>query len=244
MQITAALDAELRAMGELVGIPRLDSALRDLLTVCLSAVPSCLGLRVSSTALGGYTIETSDWHSARENCRATMRLDLLGLEHIDGFPVDGLSGEPASDSSPPVSVLLLAEISGAFADLVGGADPLSWPGIRIVRRTVNGELDRVVTPPVSQPVRHTVVAAARQPAPDGRLPDADESDDMFGGLQPMRVIHQAIGVLIDRGLPPTEALQLLHHQAQSAGRSLPEQAAAVMASTVPGPERSDRDPPE
>lgn len=51
MRIASALSAELRSLLDLVGIPELGAAVRDLLTTCVAAVPSCSGVLVTSPAL-------------------------------------------------------------------------------------------------------------------------------------------------------------------------------------------------
>jgi hypothetical protein len=202
MRITAALAAELSSLGDLVGIPELTSAVQDLLAVYASAVPSCLGLRVSSPALGpGGTIEIErSLEATRASALASLRLDLLG-------------GDPGPDRRLTlVSVLILAGQAGAFADFVGGADPRSRQGFRIVRRTVDDDLDPA-----------TVRDLAER--------DWTSREDVIGRA---RVINRAIGVLIDRGNPPDAALQILQHDAGTSGRTTLDQAWTVVQ-PAPGP---------
>jgi hypothetical protein len=204
MRITAALAAELSSLGDLVGIPELTTAVQDLHADYASAVPSCLGLRVSSPALDpGHLIETDD---DDQSVRASLRLDLLG-------------GDPGPDRPLTlVSVLILAGRPGAFADFVGGADPLNRKGFRIVRRTVDEDLN-------TGPVR------------DLSERDRTRSENMIGRA---RVINRAIGVMIDRGHSPDAALRILQHDADAAGRATLDQAWTVTDSvsrpvTPPGP---------
>jgi hypothetical protein len=96
-------------------------------------VPSSPAVRVTSPALGVHrAIETDGIAAAREACRASLRLDLRG-------------GDP--QAGPPVSaaIVILAGEAGAFADFVGGADPLARPGVRIVRRTVDEDVSQAWT---------------------------------------------------------------------------------------------------
>jgi hypothetical protein len=55
---------------------------------------------------------------------------------------------------------------------------------------------------------------------------------------PARLVDQALGVLLDRGFPPTEALQELRNTARAAGRSLPEQAQIILLSLPRTPNRA------
>jgi hypothetical protein len=193
MQITAAVDAELRALSEMVGLPQLHLAVVDLLAVCLAAVPSCLALQVSSPALDGVGITTEGFLDARRTCRASLRLELHGDGHRSG-------------STPTVVVVrVFAFQEGAFAEFVGGADPFSRQGFRIVRRTVDTDITAAVT---------------TDPALDGHVP----------AVSMMRTVNLAIGVLIDRGHLPEEALDLLHQQAAAAGRPVEDWAASVVHS--------------
>jgi hypothetical protein len=196
MRITAALAAELSSLGGLVGIPELTTAVQDLLADYASAVPSCLGLRVSSPALGpGHAIETERRVEATPaSAQASLRLDLLGGDLGPDRPLT------------VVSVLILAGQAGAFADFVGGADPLNRQGFRIVRRTVDDDLDP---------------ATARELTERDRTP----LDDVIGRA---RVVNRAIGVLIDRGYPPEAALQVLEHDADTSGRTTLDQAWTIV----------------
>jgi hypothetical protein len=196
MRITAALAAELSSLGDLVGIPELTTAVQELLADYSSAVPSCLGLRVRSSALGpGRVIETDrGLEVTRVSARASLRLDLLG-------------GDPGPDRRLTlVSVLILAGEAGAFADFVGGADPVNRQGFRIVRRSVDEDVD----PPSAR------VVPDRDEPPVDRVTVHD------------RAINRAIGMLIDRGHPPEVALRILEHDAARAGRTTLDQARSVV----------------
>jgi hypothetical protein len=202
MRITAALAAELSSLGDLVGIPELTTAVQDVLADYASAVPSCLGLRVSSLALGpGRVIETDRSPDAiRPSIVASLRLDLVG-------------GDPGPDRRPSlVSVLILAGAVGAFADFVGGADPLNQKGFRIVRRSIDEDLDPAVA------ADHPEGAGVTEESLTGRA----------------RVINRAIGVLIDRGHSPEAALGILRHDADTAGRTTLDQARTVVQHPVAG----------
>lgn len=101
---------------------------------------------------------------------------------------------------PARQIVLLAEQAGGFKDFAAAALPAS------------GIPDQM----------HVVVI-------DGDL-DADIGPAASPGDYPGRVVDRAIGVLLDRGLRPAEALQELRARAQACGRSLPEQAALVLES--------------
>jgi hypothetical protein len=202
-QVVHALAGQLRTLGDLTGASELPAAVDRLLTACVSAVPSTLAVRVTSPALGfGRAIETEGILAAREACRASLRLDLLG-------------GDPRSCHPVAVSVLILAGQVGAFADFVGGADPLARPGVRIIRRTVDEDVSQVWT--------------------ETSTGDADLDDAVPHG----RIVHRAVGVLIDRGYLPDEALDELRRQATSTDRTLLDQAWEVLRSTAPTERHDD-----
>jgi hypothetical protein len=128
-----------------------------------------------------------------------------------------------------IIIRVFASTEDAFADFVGGADPLSRQGFRIVRRAVDGDL-----------VGGTALDGAAA-WPDGVLAlDGSEADVAVPVALPaldlahLTVINRAIGVLMDRGLPPEEALQVLHGQAAAARESLADWAVRVVASTRRG----------
>jgi hypothetical protein len=207
MHITSALHTELRDLGDQVGVPELPVAVQELIDACAAAVPSCLALRVTSPALGpSQVIETDGISTVFGAARASLRLDLLS-GHVRVPP--GLIKRPTV-----VRVLLLAGNTGAFDDFVGGGDALDRQGFRIVRRTVDEDLsapgDRAWTG------EGLLVASS-----DSVVPAA-------------RTINRAVGVLIDRGHLPDDALELLNRQASTADRTVLEHARTVLQSTARG----------
>lgn len=206
MQITAASDAELQALSELPGNSALEAAVRDLLSACLSAVPSCLAVRVTSPALDpGLAIESLGILEAMERSLASLRLDLIG-NYPQPHEQPTTAGWPTA-----VTVLILASESGAFSTFVDGADRLDTPGFRIIRRSVDEDL------------------------PPHDLPRPDHPPGHDAGLGVVadhtRILNRAVGVLIDRGHLPDAALRVLHEQAEDAGLTVIEQARAVLATT-------------
>jgi hypothetical protein len=103
---------------------------------------------------------------------------------------------------PARQIVLLAEQAGGFKDFAAATLPTSGFPDQMHVVVIDGDLDADIGPG------------------DGHSP----------GDYPARVVDRAIGVLLDRGFGPPEALQELRARAQACGRSLPEQAALVLES--------------
>lgn len=115
-----------------------------------------------------------------------------------------------------VTVVILAGRAGAFNDFVGGADPLARPGVRIVRRTVDEDVSEVWT---------------EMDTDLGALDDAVTGE---------RIVQRAVGVLIEGGLLPDEAIEELQRHASGTGSTLLEAAWDVLRSTaVPDHQSTD-----
>jgi hypothetical protein len=206
MRTTPAMHTELSALGDVVGVPELASAVHDLIDVAVATVPSCLALRITSPALGpAQTIQTAGISVLYGDARASLRLDLLGAPPGPGRP------------STLVRVLILASQGGVFADFVGGADPTDRQGFRIVQRTIDEDL---------------FIPGNRAPPTDGPFDGGSTSTLTDGFAQHDRVVNRAVGVLMGRGHPPDLALELLHHQAATAHRTVLDHARALLQSTV------------
>jgi hypothetical protein len=195
----SALADELRVLGDLTGAPEIPRALAHLLGACVEAVPSSLGIRVTSPALGpGHAIETAGYAEATAGCRASLRLDLLG-------------SNPTSTGPIIVTVVILAGRAGAFSEFVGGADPLTRPGVRIIRRTIDEDISTQWT---------------QMDADLGTL------DDTVSGN---RIIQRAVGVLIERGHLPDEAIHHLTRTAAATDTTLLDAAWNVLRSATKRP---------
>jgi hypothetical protein len=103
---------------------------------------------------------------------------------------------------PGRQIVFLAERPQEFADFTASTMPVNEPRGYVYQLVVDGDLDFAIG-----------------------LNDGSTVDNSAG-----RVIDRAVGVLLDRGFPPAEAVQELQSRARASGVTLAEQAEIVMRS--------------
>jgi hypothetical protein len=101
---------------------------------------------------------------------------------------------------PGRQVVFLAERQGEFTDFTAMDLPATAAVDQLHTMVIDGDLDAAL-----------------------RLVKAGPNDD-----HPARTVDRAVGVLLDRGFLPAEALRELHTRARLSGHSLSEQADAVL----------------
>lgn len=200
MQLDGEAASRLRALSDLTGEQDLAVAVMDLVRSVLVAVPSCVAFQVVVRGADPVTVSVP----VAAPAAASLRIELC-------------SRAPG----PPHRVVLLAAESGAFADFDGvlasgdraGRDRAggAWAGgardgrdggrPAVPRLVIDGDLPGTAT------------------AGDGSAAQDDDGT---------RVVDRAVGFLLGRGLGPEAAVAELEGRSRVSGRSLAEEAGAVL----------------